>query len=99
MKTKTAETVYEMQQIVLGAIQRLVEKKASVGETKAVIGGVNCVQAGLALRMEQARLTGSRVVGDVLPDLRLNPGATMTTVLTGTDIHQRKALRPKKKAA
>lgn len=69
----TPKTVYDMQKVVLEAIERLVKKEASVGETKAIIAGINSVQAGIALRQEQVRLTGKRPSGGALPDLSLDP--------------------------
>lgn len=67
--------VHDLSDIVIDAVQRLVEKRASVGEVKAIIAGINSVQAGLALRQEQARLSGARVNGDVIMDLQLDPHA------------------------
>ena len=90
--SKNSDTVYGMSQIVLAAVNRLVKKKASVAEVKAVIAGINSVQSGLALRQEQARLSGARVNGDVIMDLKNNPNAkpSRNNII---DIKPAKALR------
>lgn len=73
--SKVPGSVYEWSRIVLEAVQDLRAKKVSVNEVKAIIAGVNSVQAGLALRQEQARLSGARVNGDVIMDLKNDPTA------------------------
>jgi hypothetical protein len=105
MSKSVPSSVYAWSQIVLEAVQDLREKKISVNEVKAVIAGINSVQAGLALRQEQARLSGARVNGDVIMDLKNDPDAQPTPrsqVLEHKPQHQQKKLpaaKTRKKAA
>ena len=78
MSKKIPSSVHEWSKIVLETVTDLRSKKISVNEAKAVIAGINSVHQGLALRQEQARLSGARVNGDVIMDLKNDPNAEPT---------------------
>lgn len=89
-------SVFEWSQLVLDAVNRLRDKKASVSEVKTIIAGINSVQAGLALRQEQARLSGARVRGDVIMDLKNDPNAQPSDVSLIIDAKVPKQLEEKR---
>jgi len=75
--SKQLPTVGEIQIMAQSVLERLRSGEIPVGQAKAEIAAINAVNAGTALRMEWARISGRIENGsDVLPDLKLDPNAT-----------------------
>jgi hypothetical protein len=97
-KKMLVETAFDIFKIASETVDGLRNKKVSVNEAKATNALLATMHHNFALRQEQARLSGARVNGDVIMNIKADPDAEPTPATKVIDMKPARALRGKRPA-